>query len=143
MEQRVARSPSVTNGRFFATLFTIFGTLAIFLAMMGVYGVMSWVVGQRTTEFGIRMALGARAKDVVTMLLGQSLRPILLGVSLGVVGGYGLSQALNSLFFRMTGVDPTVYALIAALMTGAALAAAWFPVRRVTRIDPQQALHYE
>ena len=143
MDQRVASSASVTNGRFFATLFTIFGTLAILLAMMGVYGVMSWVVGQRTTEFGIRMALGARAKDVVSMLLGQSLRPILLGVVLGVLGGFGLSRGLNAMFFRMTGVDPTVYAIIAALMTAAALAAAWVPMRRVTRIDPQQALHYE
>ena len=69
MEQRVAASPSVTNSRFFASLFTVFGTLAILLAVVGVYGVMSWVVGQRTTEFGIRMALGARAGDVVAMLL--------------------------------------------------------------------------
>ena len=75
MDRRVASSPSVTNSRFFASLFSAFGTLAIVLAMVGVYGVMSWVVGQRTTEFGIRMALGARARDVVPMLLGQSLTP--------------------------------------------------------------------
>src|SRR6185295_7195746 len=74
MEQRVAASPSVSNSRFFASLFTTFGTLAIVLAMVGVYGVMSWVVGQRTTEFGIRMALGASARDVVGMLLAQSLQ---------------------------------------------------------------------
>ena len=77
MDQRVTSSASVTNSRFFASLFTTFGTLAILLAMVGVYGVMSWVVGQRTTEFGIRMALGARARDVVTMLMAQSLKPIL------------------------------------------------------------------
>ena len=81
MEQRVTSSPSVTNSRFFASLFTAFGTLAILLAMVGVYGVMSWVVGQRTTEFGIRMALGARARDVVTMLMAQSLKPIVIGVA--------------------------------------------------------------
>ena len=86
MDQRVATSPSVTNSRFFASLFTIFGALAILLAMVGVYGVMSWVVGQRTSEFGIRMALGARARDVVAMLLAQSLRPILIGVVLGALG---------------------------------------------------------
>ena len=73
MEQRVAASPSVTNSRFIASLFSVFGMLAILLAVVGVYGVMSWVVGQRTTEFGIRMALGARAGDVVAMLLLQSL----------------------------------------------------------------------
>jgi predicted permease len=143
MEQRVAGSPSVTNSRFFASLFAVFGTLAILLAMVGVYGVMSWVVGQRTTEFGIRMALGARARDVVTMLLGQSLRPILLGVVLGVLGGVGLSRAFNSMFWRMTGVDPLVFGTISAVMVAVALAAAWVPVHRVTRIDPQHALRYE
>jgi ABC-type antimicrobial peptide transport system permease subunit len=143
MEQRVASSPSVTNSRFFASLFTVFGTLAILLAMVGVYGVMSWVVGQRTNEFGIRMALGARAGDVVKMLLGQSLKPILLGVALGVLGGYGLSRAFTSMFWRIAAADPVVFAVIAVLMLAAALFAAWVPVHRVTRIDPQQALRYE
>jgi ABC-type antimicrobial peptide transport system permease subunit len=104
---------------------------------------MSWVVGQRTNEFGIRMALGARARDVVAMLLGQSLRPILLGVVLGALGGFGLSRALNSIFWRITAADPLVFAAIAAVMVSAALLAAWVPVYRVTRIDPQQALRYE
>jgi putative ABC transport system permease protein len=140
MEQRVTSSPSVTNSRFFASLFTTFGTLAILLAMVGVYGVMSWVVGQRTTEFGIRMALGARSRDVVAMLMTQSLKPILIGVVLGVAGGYGLSRALNSMFWRMTVADPLVLGAISLLMLVVALTAAWVPVRRVTRIDPQSAL---
>ena len=143
MEQRVASSPSVTNSRFFASLFTAFGTLAILLAMVGVYGVMSWVVGQRTTEFGIRMALGARARDVVMMLVGQSLRPILLGVLLGALGGVGLGRAFNSMFWRMTGVDPLVLGGISALMVSVALVAAWAPLQRVTRLDPQHALRHE
>jgi predicted permease len=143
MEQRVSSSPSVTNSRFFASLLTIFGTLAILLAMVGVYGVTSWVVGQRTTEFGIRMALGARARDVVTMLLAQSLRPILFGVALGALGGFGLSRAFNAMFWRLTVVDPGVLAAISTLMLAAAMFAAWVPVHRVTRLDPQQALHYE
>jgi putative ABC transport system permease protein len=142
MEQRVASSPSVTNSRFFASLFSAFGTLAILLAMVGVYGVMSWVVGQRTTEFGIRMALGARAGDVVAMLLGQSLKPILIGVSLGLAGGFGLSRALNGLFWRMAVADPLVLGAISALMLVVALTAAWVPVHRVTRIDPQHALRH-
>jgi putative ABC transport system permease protein len=140
MERRVASSPSVTNSRFFASLFSVFGTLAILLAVVGVYGVMSWVVGQRTTEFGIRMALGATSRRVVGMLLAQSLRPIAVGVLLGVAGGYGLSRALNSMFFRMTSADPLVLVGIAVLMLLVALGAAWVPVRRVTRIDPQHAL---
>jgi predicted permease len=140
MDQRVAASPSVTNSRFIASLFTVFGTLAILLAVVGVYGVMSWVVGQRTTEFGIRMALGARAADVVGMLLLQSLKPIAIGVLLGVAGGFGLSRALNSMFWNLTRADPVVLGAIAALMLTVALFAAWVPVHRVTRIDPQQAL---
>jgi putative ABC transport system permease protein len=143
MDQRVSSSPSVTNSRFFASLFTTFGVLAILLAMVGVYGVMSWVVSQRTSEFGIRMALGARARDVVRMLLAQSLRPIVVGLALGAAGGFGLSKALNAMFWQMTSADPIVFSAIAALMLGAALAAAWVPVHRVTRIDPQQALRYE
>ena len=143
MDQRVSSSPSVTNSRFFASLFTTFGVLAILLAMVGVYGVMSWVVGQRTSEFGIRMALGARARDVVTMLLAQSLRPIVIGLVLGALGGFGLSKALNAMFWEMTSADPIVFSAIAALMLAAALVAAWVPVHRVTRIDPQQALRYE
>jgi putative ABC transport system permease protein len=140
MEQRVAASPSVTNSRFFASLFSVFGMLAILLAVVGVYGVMSWVVEQRTTEFGIRMALGARAGDVVAMLLLQSLKPIATGVLLGVAGGFGLSRALNAVFWRMTSADPLVLGGIAALMLAVALVAAWVPVHRVTRIDPQHAL---
>jgi putative ABC transport system permease protein len=140
MDQRVAASPSVTNSRFMASLFSVFGTLAILLAVVGVYGVMSWVVGQRTAEFGIRMALGARAGDVVAMLLLQSLKPIAAGVILGVAGGVGLSRALNSIFWNMTSADPVVLGGIAALMLAAALVAAWVPVHRVTRIDPQHAL---
>jgi putative ABC transport system permease protein len=143
MDERVRTSGSVAGSRFFASLFTIFGILAILLAMVGVYGVMSWVVGQRTNEFGIRMALGARAFDVVTMLLRQSLRPILLGLGLGVLGGFGLTRALNAIFFRMTQADPLVFVAIAILMMLAALGAAWVPVQRVTRIDPQQCLRYE
>jgi nitrate reductase NapE component len=140
MDRRVATSPSVTNSRFFASLFTIFGTLAILLAMVGVYGVMSWVVGQRTTEFGIRMALGASAHTVVAMLLTQSLWPIGTGVALGVLGGFGLSKALNSMFWHLTSADPLVLGGISVLMLAVALIAAWVPVHRVTRIDPQFAL---
>ena len=140
MEQRVAASPSVTNSRFFASLFSVFGTLAILLAVVGVYGVMTWVVGQRTTEVGIRMALGASARDVVPMLLAQSMRPIVIGVVLGVAGGFGLSRAFNSMFWEMTTADPLVLGGISALMLLVGLTAAWIPVHRVTRIDPQHAL---
>jgi predicted permease len=143
MDERVRTSASVTNSRFFASLFAVFGLLAVLLAMVGVYGVMSWVVGRRTGEFGIRMALGAGAGDIIRMLLGQSLRPILVGLLLGTLGGLGLSRALNGMFFRMTTAEPMVFVSIAALMLAVALSAAWIPARRVTRIDPQHALRCE
>jgi len=143
MDERVRTSPSVTNSRFFASLFAVFGLLAVLLAMVGVYGVMSWVVGRRTSEFGMRMALGAGAADIIRMLLGQSLRPILVGLLLGTLGGYGLSRALNGMFFRMSTAEPLVFVGIAVLMLVVALSAAWVPARRVTRIDPQQALRCE
>jgi len=143
MDERVRTSPSVTNSRFFASLFSVFGLLAVLLAMVGVYGVMSWVVGRRTSEFGIRMALGARAGDIIRTLLRQSLRPILVGLLLGTLGGFGLSRALNGIFFRMTTAEPLVFAVIASLMLAVALSAAWIPARRVTRIDPQRALRCE
>jgi putative ABC transport system permease protein len=143
MEERVASSPSVTNSRFLSSLFAVFGTLAIVLAMVGVYGVVGWVVGQRTTEMGVRMALGARPGEVVRMLLVQSLRPIALGVVLGELGGIGLSRLLNSIFWNMTTPEPSVLAAIAAMMVGAAGAAAWAPIRRVLRLDPQHLLRSE
>ncbi len=143
VERRVASSPSVATSQFFASLFAAFGVLAVVLAMVGVYGVMSYVVGQRTTEFGIRMALDARARDVVAMLLGQAFRPILIGVVLGLLGGFGLSRGLNAMFFRMTGADPLAFTAVSGLMIIAALVAAWVPVFQVTRIDPQRALRHE
>ena len=143
MEQRIENVGSVVTGRFLTSLFTAFGILAVVLAMVGVYGVMSWAIGQRTIEFGVRMALGARRRDVVLMLLAQSLRPILLGVVLGVLGGIGLSRVLNSMFWSITTVDPIVLAGISGLMVTAALAAAWAPMRRVLRLQPQEVLRDE
>ena len=130
----------MTSARFLASLFAVFGTLAVLLAMVGVYGVMSWVVGQRATEMGIRMALGARPGQVVRMLLAQSLRPVALGVVLGAAGGIGLSKVLNTLLWDMTAPEPAVLAGIAALMAATAMSAAWMPMRRVLTLDPNRVL---
>jgi putative ABC transport system permease protein len=143
MEDQIARWQSVTNTRFLASLFAVFGTLAVLLAMAGVYGVMAWVVGQRTTEMGIRLALGAEPGQVVRMLLAQSLRPVVLGVVLGGAGGIWLGKFLNSLFWEMTTPEPAVLASIAALMMTAAMSAAWVPMRRVLTLDPNRVLRDE
>ena len=119
-------------------------SLAILLAMVGVYGVMSWVVSQRTSEFGDpHGARRARPATSSRCCSRQSLRPIVIGLVLGALGGFGLSRALNAMFWQMTSADPLIFSAIAVLMLAAALAAAWLPVHRVTRIDPQQALRYE
>jgi putative ABC transport system permease protein len=140
MEAQVARWPSVTYARFLTSLFAVFGTLAVLLAMVGVYGVVSSIVGQRATEMGIRMALGARPGQVVRMLLAQSLWPVVFGVTIGVAGGIGLSKALNSLFWEITTPEPAVLAAIAALMLAVAASAAWLPMRRILGLDPTRVL---
>lgn len=140
MNDLIERSPSVSNARFLTSLFAVFGTLAILLAMVGVYGVVSWVVGRRTTEVGIRMALGAEPLQVARMLLTQALWPVVLGIVLGVGGGIALSKVLNRMFWEMTTPEPVVLAGIAVLMLGAAMSAAWVPMRRVLRLDPNRVL---
>jgi putative ABC transport system permease protein len=143
MADQIANWQSVRDARFLTALFTIFGALAILLAMVGVYGVMSWVVGQRTTEMGIRLALGAQPRQVVRMLLTQSLRPVVLGVMLGAGGGIALGKVLNSLLWEMTTPEPGVLAAIAALMLAAAMSAAWVPMRRALTLDPNRVLRDE
>jgi len=143
MKAQVASTPSVTNGRFLSSLFSVFGGFAILLAVIGVYGVVAWVVGQRTLEMGIRVALGARPDQVARMLLTQSLWPVVLGVALGALGGVGLSRVLNSLFWEITSPEPTVLAAVAAGMLSLAIAAAAVPIRRVLRMDPQFLLRNE
>jgi len=143
MEEQVAKWQSVTNARFLTSLFAVFGTLAVVLAMVGVYGVMSWIVGQRATEMGIRMALGARPGQVVRMLIAQSLRPVVLGVVLGGAGGIGMAKVLNSMFWEMAVPEPAVLAGIAGLMLAAAMSAAWVPLRRVLTLDPNRVLRDE
>jgi ABC-type antimicrobial peptide transport system permease subunit len=124
MEHQTAASPSVSNRRFLTAPFAVFGALAILPAMIGVYGVMSWVVGQRTTEMGIRMALGAPPGQVARMLVVQSLRPVVLGVVLGTLGVIVLGRLLNSMFWNMSAAEPMVLTAILVFMLAAAMAAA-------------------
>jgi ABC-type antimicrobial peptide transport system permease subunit len=101
------------------------------------------VIGQRTLEVGIRVAIGARPGQVARMLLIQSLWPVFLGVAIGALGGVGLGRLLNSMFWKMTSAEPAVLAGIAALMLMVAVGAAVTPIRRVLRLDPQFLLRNE
>jgi predicted permease len=141
MEQLVDRS--VKNRRLVALLTTLFGVLAALLASIGIYGVMSYGIARRTSEFGIRMALGAQRRTVLWMVLRETLGLVSAGVAAGVALALALSRLVTSMLFGLTPSDPPALALAAILMIAVALFAGWLPARRATRIDPMMALRYE
>jgi putative ABC transport system permease protein len=136
-------SESVSPRRFSAALIAIFATLALLLAAVGIYGVMSFAVSNRTQEIGIRMALGASPQSVQNMILGRSLALTLAGVALGLVGSLALMRFLASLLFGVSTYDGITFAGVALVLTGVALAASYIPARRAVRVDPLVALRYE
>ncbi len=141
MEAAISRS--VAPQRFIAVLLAIFAGLAIVLAMVGIYGVMSYAVSQRTREIGIRMALGAGRFDVLRMIVGQGMKLVFIGVALGLAGALGASRVLASLLFGVTSTDGGTFAGVALLLIAVALVACYFPARRATKVDPMVALRCE
>jgi predicted permease len=136
-------SASVAGRRFNLVLLASFGASAMVLAMMGIYGVTSFAVGQRTQEIGIRMALGAGRGDVLRMILGQSSRLVLAGVAGGLLGAMWLTRLLARLLYSVAPTDAPTFAACAVLLGLVALGACWIPARRATRVDPMVALRYE
>lgn len=136
-------SASLGSRRFNLILIGFFGIVALLLATAGVFGVMAYSVSRRTREIGVRVALGARYGDVLTMILGQCFRTILLGVALGLVGSLILTRTLQSQLFGVTATDPLTFAAVILLLVVAALLACYIPARRATRVDPMAALRYE
>ena len=129
--------------RSYATLLALFAGLALVLAVVGIYGVISYWVTQRTQEMGIRMALGAHSRDVLRLVVWQGVSLMLVGVATGVVCALILTRALKSMLFGVTAADPPTYILLAAILLLAGGLAAYVPARRATRIDPLLALRYE
>jgi len=139
----------ILNGnRVIATLFTIFGIVAFVLSAVGLYGVMSFSVNQRTQEFGIRMALGADAARIFRMVMTQGAWQLGIGLAIGAGGialllGVVAAAALKNILFKVNALDPTIYFAVAALLTAVAAASCFVPARRATRVDPMVALRYE
>jgi putative ABC transport system permease protein len=136
-------SDSVSPRRFSSVLVAIFAGLALLLAAIGIYGVMSYTVCRRTQEIGVRMALGAQLASMRRMILGQTLRLTLLGVGIGLAGAFVVARFLTSLLFGVSMYDPATFLGVAALLVAVALAASYIPARRAMRVDPIVALRYE
>ncbi len=132
-----------TRPRFYAAILTTFAAIAGFIAVIGLYGVLSYVVSQRTKELGIRMALGARRGTVLTLVLRQGALVVGIGVVCGIAGAAALTRYLAGMLYGLTALDPVVYALAAVAFTAAAMFAVYVPARRATTIDPLSALRYE
>jgi ABC-type antimicrobial peptide transport system permease subunit len=134
---------SLAQERLFATLSSFFGLLALLLASIGLYGVMSYNVARRTNEIGIRMALGARRGDVVRLVLQETLLLVLIGLVVGFGTALATTRLISSMLFGLTPNDPITIMLAAWLLIGVAMLAGYLPARRASRIDPMVALRYE
>jgi len=136
-------SASVAAPRFNTTLLSIFAGVALVLTVVGLYGVMSYSVAQRTNEIGIRMALGAQSRDVLLMIVKQGSVLILLGLGIGLIGAYALTRVISSLLFGVTAKDPITFAAVSVLLAIVALLACYIPALRATKVDPMNALRCE
>ncbi|HXG64362.1 MAG TPA: ABC transporter permease, partial [Blastocatellia bacterium] len=141
MEDRIA--DTIWQRRVSGTLFTIFAALAVILAAVGIYSVMSYSVSQRTREIGIRMALGAQTADALKMVLGEVLQLTLIGGGIGLAGAFILARFVSSLLYGVSANDPLTFVSVLLLLAAVALAAGFIPARRAARVDPMVALRYE
>jgi putative ABC transport system permease protein len=141
MEMLVAES--FAQPRVFASLLASFAALALLLAAVGIYGMMSYSVTQRTHEIGIRVALGAQERDVLKLVIGEGLKLVLVGVAIGLIGAFVTTRILSSLLFGTSPTDPAIFTVVALLLTAIALAACYIPARRAMRVDPMVALRHD
>jgi len=136
-------SDTLAQRRFSMILLEAFAVVALLLASVGLYGVISYLVGQRTHELGIRMALGATRKNVLSLVLGQGMKMALGGVALGFVAALGLTRLLSKMLYGVSKTDPATFVIISLLLTTVALLACFIPARRAMKVDPLVALRYE
>jgi putative ABC transport system permease protein len=141
MQDIVARS--IATQRLAMMLLSVFSGLALVLSAIGIYGVISYLAGQRTKEIGVRMAMGATSADVLRLVLGEGMRLTLVGVGIGVLAALGLTRLITKMIYGVGATDPITFAVVAILLTGVALLACYIPARRAMRVDPIVALRYE
>ena len=136
-------SESTAPRRFNLFLLLAFAALAVALAGIGIYGVLSYSVAQRTHEIGIRMALGAQRGEVLRLVVGQGLLHLGVGIAIGIAGALALTRFLASLLYEVRATDPVTFAAVSTILTGIALLASYVPARRATKVDPMVALRCE
>jgi putative ABC transport system permease protein len=141
MNEVIARS--IAQQRFYMLLLTLFAVMALVLAAVGIFGVMSYSVTERTREIGIRMALGAQTRDVLKYVVGQGMMLTLAGVAIGLVGSFLLTRFMTNMLYEVDAFDPVTFAAISLLLALVALLACYIPARRATKVDPMVALRYE
>ncbi len=141
MDELLAKT--LSQPRFNLLLLAIFAGVALLLAAVGIYGVMSYLVTQRTQEIGIRMALGAQTRDVLRLLLGQGMKLVAIGAAIGLAAAFALTRLISTLLFGVRATDPVTFVVIALLLTLIALLACWIPARRAAKVDPMVTLRQE
>jgi len=141
MDQIIARS--LVSRRFAMILLGVFAAIALVLAGIGIYGVMSYVAGQQTREIGLRMALGAQRRDVLKQVFSEAATMVFTGVPIGLIAAAVLTELIKSLLFGISATDPATFAAVAILLSGVAFAACYFPARRAMLVDPIVALRHE
>jgi len=134
---------SIADARFRTRLLTLFGALALTLAIVGTYGVISIAVARRTREMGVRLALGAAPSDIIRLVVSQGIKPVLLGAALGLGAALIAAPAFVTLLFKVGPTDPVTFAAVAVTVVAAGLLASWLPARRASRVDPTTALRAE
>ena len=137
------QAKSLTPRRVNMILFGTFAGLGLILASVGIYGVVSYSVSQRTHEIGVRMALGAERGDVLKVVVGQGLRSVLIGTAIGVAASFAVTRFLSTMLFGVKPTDPVTFVAVSLAFAACALVACYIPARRATKVDPMVALRYE